>query len=388
MRTYVTGQYPLVAPLAEPFDQVNRIAVLRGGGIGDALFALPAVQSLAAAYPDAEITMLGTPAHAELLAGRPGGPTRVVVVPPSRGVRPGPGENVAVLDQFFKRMVACRFDLAVQAHGGGRWSNPFLLRLAARHTIGTRTPDAAELERSIPYIYYQNEMMRALEIVSLAGARPVALEPRLAVRHGEAEWARHTLQVDSAGLVVVHPGATDARRRWPVERFADVVGRCAEDGLQVILIGDASDAQTCEAVVAAAALTTSRPQLVRSVAGMLTLSQLVGVLGIADVVLGSDSGPRHLAGALGTRTVGIYWCGNAISAGPAGRSRHRVHISWVTNCPECGRDCTQVGWTAERCEHDVSFVADVQPDGVYADIADLLAQSLWAASHGQDSSSS
>jgi ADP-heptose:LPS heptosyltransferase len=194
--------------------------------------------------------------------------------------------------------------------------------------------------------------------------------------------------IDSAGLVVIHPGATDPRRRWPVERFADVVRRCAKDGLQVVLVGDETDVQTCQAIIAAAALATSQERLVSSVAGTLTLGQLVGALGIADVVLGSDSGPRHLAGALGTRTVGVYWCGNVISAGPAGRSRHRVHISWVTNCPECGRDCTQVGWTAERCEHDVSFVADVPPDGVYDDLIDLLGQSRSTANHGQDSSSS
>jgi ADP-heptose:LPS heptosyltransferase len=388
MRIFETDQYPLVAPLAEPFEEVRRIAILRGGGIGDVLFALPAVQSLAAAYPQAEITMLGTPAHAQLLDGRQGGPDRVVVVPPSRGVRPGEDENSAVIDEFFDRMRADRFDLAVQAHGGGRWSNPFLLRLGARHTIGTRTPDAAELERSIPYIYYQNEMMRSLEIASLAGARPVTFEPRLAMRDGEAEWARRTLLIDSAGLVVIHPGATDPRRRWPVERFADVVRRCAKDGLQVVLVGDETDVQTCQAIIAAAALATSQERLVSSVAGTLTLGQLVGALGIADVVLGSDSGPRHLAGALGTRTVGVYWCGNVISAGPAGRSRHRVHISWVTNCPECGRDCTQVGWTAERCEHDVSFVADVSADGVYDDLIDLLGQSRSTANHGQDSSSS
>jgi ADP-heptose:LPS heptosyltransferase len=388
MRIFETDQYPLVAPLAEPFEEVRRIAILRGGGIGDVLFALPAVQSLAAAYPQAEITLLVTPAHAELLDGRPGGPHRVVVVPPSRGVRPGEDENSAVIDEFFDRMREDRVDLAVQAHGGGRWSNPFLLRLGARHTIGTRTPDAAKLERSIPYIYYQNEMMRSLEIASLAGARPVTFEPRLAMRDGEAEWARRTLLIDSAGLVVIHPGATDPRRRWPVERFADVVRRCAKDGLQVVLVGDETDVQACQAIIAAAALATSQERLVSSVAGTLTLGQLVGALGIADVVLGSDSGPRHLAGALGTRTVGVYWCGNVISAGPAGRSRHRVHISWVTNCPECGRDCTQVGWTAERCEHDVSFVADVPPDGVYDDLIDLLGQSRSTANHGQDSSSS
>ena len=90
------------------------------------------------------------------------------------------------------------------------------------------------------------------------------------------------------------------------------------------------------------------------------------------MVLANDSGPRHLAQAVGTRTVGIYWFGNAINAAPFGRGRHRVLLGWVTRCPQCGVDVTQVGWTAPRCVHDPSFVADVQVADVLAEVCDLL----------------
>lgn len=65
-------------------------------------------------------------------------------------------------------------------------------------------------------------------------------------------------------------------------------------------------------------------------------------------MVGNDSGPRHLAQAVGTPTVGVYWIGNVINAGAIGRTLHRVHFSWVSQCPVCGVDVTQVGWTAER----------------------------------------
>ncbi|WP_161489686.1 glycosyltransferase family 9 protein, partial [Rathayibacter tanaceti] len=170
-----------IAPLREPFAGVERIAVLRGGGLGDLLFALPAVDALAAAYPGAEITLLGTPAHRVLLGGVGSPVADVEVLPVAQGVRDGEGEDARVVEDFTERMRARRFDLAVQVHGGGRYSNPFLLRLGARHTIGSRTPDAEELERTIPYVYYQHEMLRALEVVGLAGAPAVRLEPALAV---------------------------------------------------------------------------------------------------------------------------------------------------------------------------------------------------------------
>jgi hypothetical protein len=96
------------------------------------------------------------------------------------------------------------------------------------------------------------------------------------------------------------------------------------------------------------------------------------VLRQAAVVLANDSGPGHLARAVGTPTVSIYWIGNVISAAPHGRAMHRLHVSWTTHCPVCGVTCTRQD--VPRCEHDVSFVADVLADGVIADVIELLGE--------------
>lgn len=98
------------------------------------------------------------------------------------------------------------------------------------------------------------------------------------------------------------------------------------------------------------------------------------MLAEADVVLANDSGPRHLAQAVGTATVGIYWVGDALNAGPFGRSRHRVLLGWTTRCPVCGIDVTAVGWTAPRCAHDPSFVADVATADVLGEVDALLSE--------------
>ncbi|MEG9248646.1 glycosyltransferase family 9 protein [Arthrobacter sp. Soc17.1.1.1] len=354
-----------------PFEGVRSIAVLRGGGLGDLMFALPAVAALKNRYPEAAITLLGMPGHAALLEGRPGPVSAVLELPVSPGVRPG-DEDPQAVEAFFAA-VHGTFDLAVQLHGGGRNSNPFLLRLGARHTIGTRTPDAAALERTIPYVYYQHEVFRALEVVGLAGAVPVDLEPRVEVTG--AEIARAAELTGGGAVVALHPGATDPRRRWPSSSFAEVAVRAAADGCEVVVVGDPTDVPAAEEIVRLA-LEADPTADVRSLAGQLSLGELAGVLARSAVMVGNDSGPRHLAQAVGTPTVGVYWIGNVINAGAMGRTLHRVHFSWVTQCPVCGVDVTQVGWTAERCEHDDSFVATVQPDAVYADVAELRATSL------------
>jgi len=354
-----------VGPVLEKFNSVSRIAVLRGGGLGDLIFAIPAMAALKAAYPAASITLLGTPIHKALLEAVKSPVDDVVVLPFAEGVRPGE-EDEAGLDVFFTDMRARNFDLAVQLHGGGRYSNPFLLRLGARHTVGTRTADAASLERTMPYLYYQHEPLRALEVAGFAGAFPVNLEATLAPADTAAPGA-----ADGAGaqpLVVVHPGATDPRRRWPAEKFAELASACAADGSHVAIIGDGSEQELAERVAALAASAD-----VRSLAGALDMGGLVRLLARADVVVANDSGPRHLAQALGVPTVGIFWAGNVINAGALGRSLHRLHASWVTVCPTCGIDVTQVGWTAPRCVHDDSVVAGIDVQDVYEDVRSLAA---------------
>ena len=354
------------------FPDVLKIAVLRGGGLGDLIFALPAVDALAEAYPEAEIVLLGTPMHRELLAERSGSIARVEVLPRARGVfGPDDADDPRGTAGFFRRMAAEGFDLACQLHGGGRWSNPFLQRLGARHTVGTRTPDALPLERSLPYLYYQHEVIRWLETVALAGAPSVGAEATLSVALHERMLGRKLAGDGGSGLVIIHPGATDPRRRWPAESFTELAARLARDGMRVLLIGDGADAPLADEIAEDAARLSGAD--VSSLAGRITLPELAGLLSVADVFVGNDSGPRHLAQATGTATASIFWFGNLINGGPLTRRRHRVQLSWTTRCPVCDTDVTQVGWSAERCEHDDSFVADVPLEAVYADVRELIA---------------
>lgn len=374
-----TGRAPglRVGPIGDLLDDVRRIAVLRGGGLGDVLSAVPAVQSLADAYPDARVTLLSTPSTAALFAGRPGPIHDVRVLPVAQGVHEPAGlrPDPVALQRFFTEMADLGTDLAVQAHGGGRWSNPFLRRIAARVTVGARTDDAIPLDRWIPYRYYQNEAMRALEIVGLVGARPTCLQPTVTVTDPDRAAAAEQLAgpAGPAGpLLTVHPGATDPRRHWPAARFAavaaDVVGR----GASVVVIGSASERRLVDRVVARARdrLPLDRHDAVRPLAGVLSGSALVGVLAASTAVLANDSGPAHLAQAVGVPTVRLYWIGNVISAGPPGRHDHRVLISWQTACPVCGTGYTDP--SVPRCPHTASALTEIPVADVLAEVTDLL----------------
>jgi ADP-heptose:LPS heptosyltransferase len=373
------GPVSAFSTIDQPFEGVHRIAVLRGGGIGDLLFAMPAMDALAAAYPDAELILLGSPVHAELLRGRASSVSRVEVLPVARGVREVPGErpDAARIADFHGRVRhGGPLDLGVQLHGGGRNSNPFLLALDPRHSVGTATEDAPQLERTMRYVYYQHEVVRGLEVAALAGAEPVVLEPRLSVTAAERQAVAGHVPTDGRPFAVVHPGASDPRRRWPAERFARVIEGLLDAGASVSLIGDVGDTALGERIAQKVhAMVPGSTERVSVLAGTMTLGEGLALLASADVVVANDSGPRHLAQAVGASTVGIFWFGNVVNAAPLARGRHRVHLSFTVRCPVCRVDVTQVGWRAERCEHDVSFVDDVDVAPVLADALELMATS-------------
>jgi ADP-heptose:LPS heptosyltransferase len=285
-------------------------------------------------------------------------------------VREDGPEDPAEVERWVAAMRAERFDLAVQMHGGGRWSNPLVARLGARTTLGLRAPDAPPLDRTLPYAWYQPEVLRYLELVGLVGAEPVTLHPRLSLLDGDGAEAAALLPPGADPVVALHPGADDPRRRWPAPAFAAVGDGLAERGATVVVTGSAGERAAVEAVVAA----MRHPAV--PLAGALSLPGLAGLYGRCAVVVANDTGPRHLAAAVGAATVGVYWAGNLVNAGPATRLRHRAHLSWTVDCPVCGARLPEPELPATHhgrpCPHDASWVAEVDPAAVLADAVSLL----------------
>ncbi|MFY1697379.1 glycosyltransferase family 9 protein [Solwaraspora sp. WMMA2101] len=354
---------------------VRRIAVLRANALGDFIFAVPALTALRAAYPQAELVLLGAPWHARWLdaravADRPGPVDRVLVVPAADGIRAATTDDEpTTMAQFVQRARRERFDLAVQLHGGGRNSNPLVTALGARLTAGLRAVDAPPLDRWIRYVYYQPEVFRYLEVAGLLGAAPVTMLPRVPVTETDREEADEVLGPARRPRVVLHPGASDPRRRWPAERFAAVADICVDRGFEVLVTGTGPERAVVEQVAAAA----TRP--VRTVVDALSLGGLAGLLAGSAVLVANDTGPLHLAAAVGTPTVGIYWIGNLLNGAPPLRGRHRPLAAFTIHCPVCGQDVSRVGFPARgggpSCGHQESFVVDVPVAEVLEAVAEL-----------------
>jgi ADP-heptose:LPS heptosyltransferase len=368
-----TVPVPTIAmgPTEQRWPGVRRIAVLRGGGLGDLLMAVPAMEALKAAYPDAELVLLCAPPHTTLLTARPSPVSRALPLPSIPGIYDpaSDGGDPPAQDGFWDWIRCHPIDLGVQLHGGGGSSNPFVKRLRPKWTIGARADGAEPLTRWIPYRLYQHEVLRWLEVAGLAGAPAVKLEPSIAVTDADRRRAEQVMPWSTGPVVAVHAGARDARRRWPARHFATIVSRCVNDGARVVIVGTPREQELMGEIAERARATLSCADG-KAVAMLseLDLSALCGVLARCDVLVGNDSGVRHLATAVGTSTVGIFWLPNVFHYAPFGRSRDRVLMSWTSRCPVCDRDCV----SADPCNHDVSFVSDIAPDAVMEELRDLL----------------
>ncbi|MED5618572.1 glycosyltransferase family 9 protein [Ideonella sp. BN130291] len=362
-------------PAGGRLPDVRQIAVLRANAVGDFIVTLPALTALKRAYPHAELVLLGKRWHADFLRERSGPVDQVIELPAVPGVSVDPNApfEPGAVQALVDRLRARRFDLAVQLHGGGRYSNPFVRRLGARLSVGLCAPDAEPLDRNLPYVDDHHPVsLQLLECVGLAGATSAPLEPQLALRPGDVAEAAAVVPPTPAPLLVLQPGASHAQKRWAPERFAAVGDAFAERGAVVAVHGSAPESALTSAVCRA----MRQPAI--DLAGRLSVGGLAGLLARARLLVSNDTGPVHLARALGTPTVAIFWVANVRSFGPLSTRTQRVATSWRMNCPLCGRNAM-----TDACPHEVSLVDDVPVQAVLE-----LADSLWDDCPGDQGSTS
>jgi ADP-heptose:LPS heptosyltransferase len=353
-------------------ENVKKIAILRANGLGDFIVSLPAIKAIRSTYPAAEIILLGRLWHKEFLEKKRTPVDRVIVVPVSKGIREEQGmqQDKGELDHFFSEMQKEKFDIAIHFQGRGIAANPFIKKLGARFSIGLSSVDSAPLDRSTPFFYYQSEVIRYLEVAALIGAKPDSLEPELKVLAADTEEADRFLE-NSGDLpyVILHPSASDPRRAWPAEKYVQIGNELARKNFQVIFTGNEQERVVISSIIEE----MSFPAL--NSGGKLSLDGLTGILAGSTLVISGDTGPLHLARAVGARTVGIYWAPNLINWGPLTRTHHRPVVSWDLQCPICGiipNNPYPFEPEVAGCRHLVSFVKKITVKEVLEQAEELL----------------
>jgi ADP-heptose:LPS heptosyltransferase len=350
---------------------VKKIAILRSGALGDFIVILPAINAIRNTYPHAEIVLIGKPWLKAFLIENRTEIDRFIEAPILKGIREEQGkkEDPHELQTFLQAMRKESFDIVIQFQGKGIAANPFIKQFEAKLTVGFTSPESEELDRSILYYYYQSESLRYLEVAGLIGAEPVSCEPVLAILSEDLEEAESFLsKIEYKPFIVLHPFALDIRRSWPLEKFCEVADILFERGFQIIFSGSQEDKDRIDDGINQMIY----PAINSS--GRLSLSGLIGLMAKSELVISSDTGPLHLARAIGAKTVGIYWAPNLINWGPLFRNKHRPVISWKMECPLCGivpNNPFPYEPRSVTCSHNLSFVQNIGIEQVLKEVDEL-----------------
>ena len=284
---------------------MSRILFVRTDRLGETVLTLPALHALRAAMPQAHLTLMVGSSLQELLAQYPAADD-VVAEPPfgdrwwrragslSRLWRSWHIETALVFNPKKEYHAAAWLAGIPQRVGYDRkWGRLLTHRVPDRKAIGERH----EVEHNLDLV----------RLLGLPAARPQWQWPSFAREWEEARQLLAAQGVSPSGaLVAIHPWTSHPAKQWPFARYREVIQVLRERrSMGVVVIGGAEERARVQAVL-------PEGGRVADVVGRLSLRQLAALLRQARVLVSNDSGPVHLAAALGTPTVVLF--GTADSA--------------------------------------------------------------------------
>lgn len=359
---------------------VRRLLGVRLDNAGDVLLAGPAVRAVAAGCD--ELVLLAGPHGVEAAKLLPG--VHDVMVWRCPWIDAGrPAVDTDDISSLVDQIRQRSFDAAVVFTSFHQSALPtaLLLRLAGVSWVGAISDDYPgslldlrhHVDDDIP------EAQRALSLAAEAGyLLPPADDGRLEVRRPLPDVS-HLVGEDP--YLVLHPGTSVPARAWPVHRFAECSQQLSTLGWRVVVTGAPSEAHLTEAVASSGSLGspgsltspglgTSAGPSVLDLGGRTSLPELAAVLAGATVVVVGNTGPAHLAAAVGTPVVSLFaptvpaarWAPYGVPHILLGDQQAACRDTRATRCPIPGHPCLTSVTAHDVCEAVTELVGDRQAE--------------------------
>jgi lipopolysaccharide heptosyltransferase I len=335
----------------------RRIALLKPSALGDVVHSLPVLTALRRRFPHAHISWVVNRAYADLLRRCP---DLDDVLAFDRGAtRRGPWAAAAAYLRLAADLRRRRFDLVVDLQG--------LLRsgvLAAASGAARRVGLSSAREGAVrfytdvvpcPGLAALHAVDRYWLVAEALGAGDGPKEFRLDVADADRARAREALAGRPRPWLALGVGSRWRTKRWPPEHFAALARRARRRfGGTAVFVGTADEAPRAEAAIAR----LDGPAV--NLHGRTTMPQLAAVLAEADVMLANDTGPLHLAAALGRPVVAPYTCTAVRRSGPYGGGRGAVETAVACRASYL-----------RRCAR-LTCMAELTPDRLWPRLCEVL----------------
>lgn len=333
----------------QPWQQARRIVCVRLDALGDVLMCTPAMRAVKQGRADRSVTLLSSPSGVAAAPFIPEIDAAIAYAAPwvKAGQGQDPQRHIGMIDTLRRHA----FDAAVIFTSYSQSALPaaqlcFLagipLRLAYSrenpyYLLSDRVPDPE------PELLIKHEVRRQLDLVGEIGCTAADTGLSFAVQAADLASVRQLL--GEAGIepdrpwILLHPGASAASRRYPAEQWAVVVRLLSADpACPLLLTGGDGETQLANDILQASGTHAV------SLAGRLTLGQLGAAIALAHVVVSNNSGPAHVAAAIGTPVVDLYALTNPQHTPWTVSHRTLFHdvpcrFCYKSVCPEGHHDC-------------------------------------------------
>ena len=282
------------------------ICIMRLSAIGDVTHVVPVIRAIRAHYPNAKITWIIGKLEARLLSGLDG--VEFIVFDKWGGL--------AAMRDLRAELKGRRFDILLHMQVALR-ANLLSKLVNAPRRIGWDKPRwrdrhqwfINESVRSVPMQHQVDAFLEFAQVLDVPVGPP---QWNLPVSNDDYAWAKEILGAGPP-ILMISPCSSHELRNWQAQRYAQIADHAmSELGMRVVLIGGPSELERQTGKDIESAMTGVAQNLI----GKDTITQSVALLQSAAVVLSPDSGPAHLASAVGTPVIGLYATTPSRRSGP------------------------------------------------------------------------
>jgi len=341
-------------------ENFKRILIVRTDRIGDVILSTPVIKELRENYPDAYIAMMVSPYTKDIVEANPG--LDEAIIYDKEVLHKGWLESI----RFSQELKNKKFDLAIILHPSNRVHIVTFLaaipkRIGYIKDMGFLLTDGIKHTKQFGL---KHESEYNLDLVRRLGIKVKNRDLFMPIKEESERWVDDLFKregiKENDPLLIINPAASCPSRIWPYERFAEVADKLVEKcGFKVLVIGGPKE------TLAAGNVIKYMRKTAIDVAGKTSISQLASLLKRGRLLISNDSGPVHIASALGIPVVSIFSRSqkglSPTRWGPLGKFDKVLH-----------KDVGCVGCLAHNCVKGFACLKAITVDDVLKAAEDIL----------------
>lgn len=330
----------------------RKILIIKPSSLGDVVHSLPFLNAVRHCFPESEIHWVIAKGLEDLLEGNPMVGRLIAINKDLWKKISRAADTARDVKRLFGEIRKERYDLAIDLQGLLRSG---LITMASGAPVRLGFAEAREGSR----FFYTDRVKggrdlhavdRYLKIAAAMGCESDKTVFPLPPFKNEGSWVRSFLK-DLGEYAVLVPGARWKTKIWPAENFGKVASMIP---MRSVVVGSSADTEFANEIVS-----SSRGRAV-SVAGKTALTELVEIMRGARLAISNDSGPMHIAAAVGVPVIAIFGPTSPERTGPYGKSHFIVRSG--AKCSPCFK---------KKCA-DLKCMKDVTPEEVGKKVSELL----------------